>query len=162
MYKSFVQSSFLYRFFHSFGTGCCNLYVLASLQTKDFIFQTQRSRVGKHFGCTRVLDCLHYLEVSQNKMQPCIQCFLLVIAKRVVFSNGIVTLKIILCEDMVVFFASLDSLGECAFVRGFLHLATCGSEHDAFVRGFRQIPRVKHVKTKFSCETSFKFRQLKI
>ena len=56
-----------------------------------------------------------------------------------------------------------------AFVRGFLRIPRVEEtlqgmkidENEAFVRGFLRIPRVEEVKTKLSCEVSFKFQEVK-
>ena len=56
-----------------------------------------------------------------------------------------------------------------AFVRGFLRIPRVEEtlqgmkidENEAFVRGFLWIPRVEEVKTKLSCEVSFKFQEVK-
>ena len=43
-----------------------------------------------------------------------------------------------------------------------IQIASMIHENEAFVRGILQIPRVEDMKTKLSCEASFKFQQLKI
>ena len=42
-----------------------------------------------------------------------------------------------------------------------IQIASMIHENEAFVRGFLQIPKVKDVKTKLSCEASFEFQEVK-
>ena len=42
-----------------------------------------------------------------------------------------------------------------------IQIASMLHENEAFVRGFFQIPAVEEMKTKLSCEASFKFQEVK-